>query len=85
MLKLSNGFILRSSNPSISQKWYSLYNFFIWILAKFKKKCIFDFNIHTLLLMIYKCAITGTLELNAIENVAIVYKPITAITPTEVA
>lgn len=35
--------------------------------------------------MIYKCAITGTLELNAIENVVIVYKPITAITSTEVA
>lgn len=87
MLKLSNGFISRSSNPSISEKYYSLYNFsFIWILAKFiLEKCIFDFNIHTFLFMIYKCAITGTLELNAIENVVIVYKPITAITSTEVA
>lgn len=60
--------------------------FFIWILAKFiLEKCIFDFNIHTFFFMIYKCAITGTLELNAIENVVIVYKPITAITSTEVA
>lgn len=54
-------------------------------LPSFKKKCIFDFNIHTFLFLIYKCAITGTLELNAIENVVIVYKPITAITSTEVA
>lgn len=88
MLKLSNGFISRSSNPSISEKYYSLYNFFLSGYLPsffFLEKCIFDFNIHTFLFMIYKCAITGTLELNAIENVVIVYKPITAITSTEVA
>lgn len=86
MLKLSNGFISRSSNPSISEKYYSLNNFFYLDTCQvIFEKCIFDFNIHSFLFMIYKCAITGTLEPNAIENVVIVYKPITAITSTEVA
>lgn len=34
---------------------------------------------------VIKCAITDTLDMNAIENVDTVYKPITAITSTEVA